>query len=72
MAAVSLETGNVEIATGENDSPCIEAACTNGACMDGMVLQQSWLCSALCEAHGMVSQHCIASSDDAIGAQSTT
>jgi len=39
--------------------------------MDGMVLQQSWLRSALCEAHGIVSQHCIASAEDAIGAQST-
>jgi hypothetical protein len=71
MPAVSRETGNVETATGEKDSPCIEAACTNGACIDGMVLQQSWLCSALWEAHGMVSQHCIASSEVAIGAQST-
>jgi len=39
--------------------------------MDGMVVQQSWLRSAPCEAHGIVSQHCIASSDVAIGEQST-
>jgi hypothetical protein len=71
MPAVWRETGNVETATPEKDNPCIEDACTNGACIDGMVLQQSWLCSALWEAHGMVSQHCIASSEDAIGAQST-
>jgi hypothetical protein len=72
MPAVSRETGNVETATGEKDHPCVEDACTNGACIDGMVLQQSWLRSALWEAHGMVSQHCIASSEDAIGAHSTS
>ena len=71
MPPVSSETGNVEIATCEKDKPFIKGAWTNGACIDGMVLQQSWLCSALWEAHGMVSQHCIASSEEAIGAQST-
>jgi hypothetical protein len=45
--AVSRETGNVETATGEKAKPCIEAACTNGACVDGIVSQQSWLCSVL-------------------------
>jgi hypothetical protein len=71
MPPVSRETGNVETATCEEDKPCIEGDLTNGACIDGMVLQQSWLCSALWEAHGIVSQHCIASSEEAIGAQST-
>jgi len=68
--AVSCKTGNVETATGEKEKPCIGAACTNAACIDGIVLQQSWLCSALWEEQGIVSQHRIASSAEAIGAQS--
>jgi hypothetical protein len=48
--------------TGEKDRPCTEVGCTNGTCIDGIDLQHSWLCSALCDEHGIVSQHCIACS----------
>jgi hypothetical protein len=47
MPPASRETGNVETAAGEKEIPCTEGVCRNGACIDGMVLQQSWLCSAL-------------------------
>ncbi|HEX4535562.1 MAG TPA: hypothetical protein VH140_01340 [Candidatus Acidoferrum sp.] len=47
MAQLSRETGNIDTATAENEAPCIEGAFKNGACIDGMVSQQSWLCSAL-------------------------
>ena len=38
--------------------------------MDGIVLQQSWLCSGLCDEHGIVSQHCIACSGVVMAPQS--
>jgi hypothetical protein len=47
MAQLSGETGTINTATAENDAPCIEGAFKNGACIDGMVSQQSWLCPAL-------------------------
>jgi hypothetical protein len=47
MAQLSGETGNVKIKTAEKEIPCTEGAFKNGACIDGMVSQQSWLCPAL-------------------------
>ncbi len=58
----ALNPGSTAMKTGEKDRPCTEAGCTKGACIDGMVLQHSWLCSWLCDEQGIVSQHCIASS----------
>jgi hypothetical protein len=56
---------------GERDRPCTEAGCTKGACMDGIVLQHSWLCSWPCDEHGIVSQHCIALSGVDMAKQSS-
>jgi hypothetical protein len=47
MAQLTDETGNIDTATAENEASCIEGAFKNGACIDGMVSQQSWLCPAL-------------------------
>src|SRR6267142_2377062 len=58
----ALNRGSTAMKTGEKDRPCTEAGRTKDACMDGMVLQHSWLCSWLCDEQGIVSQHCIASS----------
>jgi hypothetical protein len=38
--------------------------------MDGIVLQQSWLCCWVCDEHGIVLQHCRASSGVVIAPQS--
>src|SRR3981189_1787033 len=62
MACDALKPGRTATNTGEKERACTEAGWTKGACMDGMVLQHSWLCSWLCDEQGMVSQHCIASS----------
>jgi hypothetical protein len=40
----------------------VEAGCIKGVCMDGMVLQHSWLCSWPCDEQAIVLQHCIAAS----------
>lgn len=37
----SLDAGITANATGETDMPCTEEGCTKGACIAGMVLQQS-------------------------------
>jgi len=46
------------------------AGFTNGACMAGIVLQQSWPW-LLCDEQGIESQHCIACSRVAIPEQSS-
>jgi len=48
--------------TGEKDSASAEAGCRKGECMEGIVLQHSWLCSWPSDEHGMVLQHCMAAS----------
>src|SRR5881296_2490811 len=58
----ALNPGNTATRTGEKDRPCAEAGCTKGACMDGIVLQHSWLCWWPCDEQGIESQHCIACS----------
>jgi hypothetical protein len=67
----ALDVGSTATKAGEKDKACAEACCIKGACMDGMVLQHSWLCSWLCDEQGMVSQHCIASSAVVMAPQST-
>ena len=54
--------GSTATKTGEKDRACAEAGCTKGACMDGMVLQHSWLCWWPCDEQCIISQHCIAAS----------
>jgi len=72
MLAVSRDTGSGERAIAKKEMERVAGALRNGACIEGMVLQQSWLRCALCdEVHGIVSQHCMASSGEAMGAQST-
>src|ERR1700682_955955 len=66
----ALNRGSTATKTGVKDRPCTEAGCTKGACMDGMVLQHSWLCSWLCDEQGIVSQHCIAASGVGMAKQS--
>ena len=46
------------------------AGCTNGACIEGIVLQQSWLLP-WCGEQGMDPQHCMACSAVFIAEQST-
>ena len=58
----ALNPGSAATKTSEKDRPCAEAGCRKGACMDGIVLQHSWLCSWPCDEQGIVSQHCIACS----------
>ena len=41
----ALNAGRTATKTGEKDRPSGEAGCRKGACMDGIVLQHSWLCS---------------------------
>ena len=67
----ALNPGSTATKTGEKDRPCAEAGCTKGACMDGIVLQHSWLCSWPCDEHGIESQHCIACSGVDIARQSS-
>jgi hypothetical protein len=55
--------------TGENDAPCTDEGCTKGACIVGMVLQQScpwWPCDEQC----IDLQHCIACSGVVAASQS--
>ena len=61
-ACDALKSGRMATKTSERDGACVEAGRTKGACIDGMVLQHSWLCSWLCEEQCIVSQHCIAAS----------
>jgi hypothetical protein len=56
--------------TGEKDRSCAEAGCRKGACVDGIVVQHSWLWSWLCGEQGMLLQHCIASSGVVMAPQS--
>jgi hypothetical protein len=65
-----LNRGSTATKTGEKDGACAEAGRTKGACMDGMVLQQSWLCWWPCDEQGIVSQHCIAASGGDMAKQS--
>src|SRR6267378_1578790 len=58
----ALNPGSTATKTGEKDRPCAEAGRTNGACMDGIVLQHSWLCWWPGDEQGIVSQHCVACS----------
>src|SRR6267378_3225906 len=62
MACDALKPGRTATNTGEKERACAEAGWTKGACMDGMVLQHSWLCWWPCDEQCMVSQHCIAAS----------
>lgn len=71
MTCDALNPGSVATKTGEKDRPCAGAGSTKGACMDGIVLQHSWLYSWLCDEQGIVSQHCIASSGVVMAPQST-
>ena len=57
-----ITSGSAAKKTGENEVSCGEDGCTKVACMDGIVLQQSWLCWGPCDEQGMLSQHCMASS----------
>jgi len=66
----ALNRGSTATKTGENDGPCAEAGCRKGACIDGIVLQHSWLCWWPCDEHGIESQHCIACSGVDIARQS--
>ncbi|PYU84915.1 MAG: hypothetical protein DMG50_02955 [Acidobacteria bacterium] len=56
----ALNPSNTATKTGEKVRACAEAVCTKGACMDGMDLQHSWLCSWPCDEQGIESQHCVA------------
>ena len=58
----ALNAGSAATKTSVKDEPCVEAGCTKGACMDGIVLQHSWLCWWPCDEQGIESQHCIACS----------
>jgi hypothetical protein len=41
MPLGSSDAGRTAITTVENETPCPDEGCTNGACMLGMVSQQS-------------------------------
>ena len=62
MTCDALKPGRTATNRGEKERACAEAGWTKGACMDGMVLQHSWLCWWPCDEQCMVSQHCIAAS----------
>ena len=55
-----LNRGSTATKADEKDRACAEAGCRKGACIDGMVLQHSWLCLWPCDEQGIVSQHCVA------------
>lgn len=38
----SLDTGRIANTTGEMEAPFTDDGCTKGACIAGIVLQQSW------------------------------
>jgi hypothetical protein len=64
-----VKTGKTATTEDNNRTLLDEDGCTNGACMDGMVLQQScWLCP--CDEQGIEAQHCAASSGVVIAEQS--
>jgi hypothetical protein len=67
----ALKSGNTATKTGEKDRPGAEDGCIKGACMDGIVLQHSWLCSWPCDEQCIVSQQCIAASGVDMAKQST-
>jgi hypothetical protein len=58
----TLNPGSTVTKIVERDKACAEAGCTKTECMDGMVLQHSWLCWWPCDEQDIVSQHCIAAS----------
>jgi hypothetical protein len=66
----ALDVGGTATKAGEKDKECVAAGCIKGACVDAMVSQHSWLCSWLCDEHGIVLQHCIAASGVDIAKQS--
>src|SRR6267142_2380348 len=51
----ALNAGSAATGTSVKDEPCVEAGCTKGACMDGIVLQHSWLCWWPCDEQGIES-----------------
>jgi hypothetical protein len=65
-----LNPGSTATKTAEKDRSRAEGGCTKGACIDGIILQHSWLYSWLCDEQGIVSQHCIACSGVAMAPQS--
>ena len=58
----ALNPARTATKAGEKEVACTAVGRTKGACMDGMVLQHSWLCPWWCDEQGMVLQHCIAAS----------
>lgn len=70
MPCDALNERSTATKTVEKDRSCAEAGCTKGACVDGIVMQHSWLWSWLCGEQGMLLQHCIASSGVVMAPQS--
>ncbi len=70
MSCDALNAGSTATKPGENDKSCAETGCTNGACVEVIVVQHFWLFPWLCGEQGIVLQHCIASSGVVMAPQS--
>jgi hypothetical protein len=65
----SLDAGKTAEIILAKETPHTDKGCTNGGCIEGIVVQQScpW---CPCEEHGMELQHCIACSGVVMASQS--